>query len=811
MDCSEVIDENSKDLNKCPALKKIEFDNKAHLKKYIMWENKSNICWLDSSMALVAHNRTMKKYSGVSPQCNINKIISAYDDAIRIINGSENTMQQKLNLARRRLNYIQESTLDYLQPILKYKTGDPESAFCSLYNILIQDPVVKKIFDVTWLSVKECSDCGHNSESIKSKPIVTLSKIHSFDPENLKVIYRCNCNKSEQTMKLVFVSLPPCLIFHFENGAGNEKPPLSFITQRRVYYLTGIMTLEKSQDSTVNHFITWVRDPSVDKWLDCNDLNLDVICFSPDFPDINIKDVYMYVYEAFDDLGTITDSKIVKDKKSEENIPIFYLSDNSDAEMSDSQISATESNKDSRENKPLKPDLKSSSAKLDRNISLRRTLTTDKNAIEKSVQQADCSEHLKNISHNMINENIDEGQTKPIEVDEDKIPYENIKTDKNKVLKTSISPGSNWISTASNCAKEISKDICKSDSSTNENNITEKINENSFLFPNSRDDSLTSDDRHNDFVTKDSISAENEPSYKNEKEKNSKNASKNIRNNELLSKVARPNISKTVIPNPLKRLKIKDLIRLKCSDKTNVKKDDINNSQHFQTSNAEEREDKFILNSNGQQEKLSSHFLTNVGASSSGTSYVKIVRRKKIISDPLNKANFENDSVNPDLSEALDNTYVATPSTSTSLKTKGVAEDEDYVPLSEKSKKKKLSNGGKELLSSEKKIQEDLQSAQRKSQVKSKLNNTSTRTVGNNSGSNDSHTGPGRRADAAQNSSANSANHVTILRDFADSLSCHETGCNCASAKPEEIVDSTVDFVYAYWCKLAQEFQEFSE
>lgn len=303
--------------------------------KFLMFENKSNNCWLDASMALVAHNKTLKIMAGCNPASKLYEIINKYAEAITILNDNANPIiELRIKATKEKLLSLQNHTLEYLQPVLKCQNGEPDSAFCALLNLIYENKFIKESLSITWLWRKKCLKCNTSKLTQSSKPIVTLSKVNYFMPDCPTSVYMCSC-KTEQEMKLIYKELPPCLFFHFENGAGKgESPPFFFVIQDRKYQLTEIITLEKGEESSVNHFITWIRDPKSNKWLECNDLNSDIVSFISETPLIDLSDVYMYVYESFDKIGKMS-IEISADYAQEQdfgntNVEIIDLSDESE-------------------------------------------------------------------------------------------------------------------------------------------------------------------------------------------------------------------------------------------------------------------------------------------------------------------------------------------------------------------------------------------------------------------------------------------------------------------------------------------------
>ncbi|KFM59068.1 Ubiquitin-specific peptidase-like protein 1, partial [Stegodyphus mimosarum] len=290
-------------------------------KCYIMWENNSNLCWLDASMSLIVHNHTLRKVfkNGLSVKINespqIMKIFKSYYEAVYVINDRNLTRRYdpRLKIAKEKLKNIRESTLLYLQPFMKCKEGEPDSAFCSLYNLIAKDENVRNHFETEYAILRDCKKCNVRRTLKHKKPIITLSKVKSFEPSAPVSLFQCSsCKERDQEMVLIYKSLPPCLIFHFENGAGTGAiQHLEFDLQGRMYKLTGLMTMEKISDSTINHYITWIRDPATNKWLECNDLKPEILTFVGEQPDIKLQNVHIIMFEAADELGIITNNSAV--------------------------------------------------------------------------------------------------------------------------------------------------------------------------------------------------------------------------------------------------------------------------------------------------------------------------------------------------------------------------------------------------------------------------------------------------------------------------------------------------------------------
>ncbi|GIX79412.1 SUMO-specific isopeptidase USPL1 [Caerostris extrusa] len=277
---------------------------------YINWENVTNLCWLDSSMSLVVHNQTLCR-TAKKDDTQIAGIIKHFEQAISLVNDfySKDCIEKRIQEARSLLQTIQISTLNYLKPILKCSEGEPDSAFDSLLNLISQDEQLKNLFTVEYSWIGRCETCTTPIVRNYKKTIITLSRVRSFFPCSPISLCTCPvCKSPDQSVYLEYITLPQCFIFHFENGAGKgefQTTAMDFEIKNRKYRLSGLVTLDHSKDAAMNHFVTWIRDKDTECWLECNDLNSDVVIFDPKPLVIDLTKIYIIMYEALDDKGTI--------------------------------------------------------------------------------------------------------------------------------------------------------------------------------------------------------------------------------------------------------------------------------------------------------------------------------------------------------------------------------------------------------------------------------------------------------------------------------------------------------------------------
>ncbi|GIX72246.1 SUMO-specific isopeptidase USPL1 [Caerostris extrusa] len=242
---------------------------------------------------------------------------------------------KRIKEARSLLRTIQISTLNYLKPILKCREGKPDSAFCSLLNLISQDEQLKNLFTVEYSWIRRCETCTTPIVRNYKKTIITLSRVRSFFPCSPISLCICPvCKSPDQTVHLEYITLPQCFIFHFENGAGNgqfQTTAMDFEIKNRKYRLSGLITLHHGKNAAMNHFVTWIRDKDTEYWLQCNDLIRDFVIFYPKPLVIDLTEIYILMYEALDDKGTIrnkildTNSNVTAENA--EDIPFIDISE----------------------------------------------------------------------------------------------------------------------------------------------------------------------------------------------------------------------------------------------------------------------------------------------------------------------------------------------------------------------------------------------------------------------------------------------------------------------------------------------------
>ncbi|XP_054722032.1 uncharacterized protein LOC129231692 [Uloborus diversus] len=302
---SKVDDESCiKEVTQLP----LNMGEKFYLQYYILFENKSNNCWLNSALALLLNSQTLYCNLKSKNDTVLVKILQHYRDIMMYLLSPTKTLNGlRLSVASNRVKFVQELALAYLQPLLKCKDGKPDSAFNAVMNLIGSDVKAQNLFVASFNRGMKCDNCKIVRTRNDKKSVITLTKVESFNGSNPVSLCACpECKVPDQKMFLHYQSLPPCLLFHFENGAGEGiLEQMDFQVGARTYHLSGVITLQ-DKHGPIPHFVTWVRNPDTNQWLQSNDLGPRLTSFESSNPGINLNIIHMLCFEALDQMGVIT-------------------------------------------------------------------------------------------------------------------------------------------------------------------------------------------------------------------------------------------------------------------------------------------------------------------------------------------------------------------------------------------------------------------------------------------------------------------------------------------------------------------------
>lgn len=296
-------------------------------KRFLNFKNRANLCWLDSVMVMLANMETIKSTVENAANSEIRHIIDTYNEAVALFNLTESNEPK----CKKLLEDLQQQMQNYLKKFMKFVDGKPESAFVALFNLIHQDKSsIREHVTSCYVWFRSC-ECGSSPDcsNIRKEIVTITTELKDFYSDfGLFVKLFCNHCNVEGERLLYFKEIPPCLIFHFENGVGNcINLPIKFRHTGRFYYLTALVMYNKNP----NHFLTWIRNPLSDSWIKFDDLSKGHTSFSQVKPQLTGENIYMAAFESFDTRGrfqTVID--VNEDQIKKPNREVITLSDDDD-------------------------------------------------------------------------------------------------------------------------------------------------------------------------------------------------------------------------------------------------------------------------------------------------------------------------------------------------------------------------------------------------------------------------------------------------------------------------------------------------
>ncbi|GIY20491.1 SUMO-specific isopeptidase USPL1 [Caerostris darwini] len=277
-------------------------------KWFPMWKNEFNSCWLDSTMVLLSHNRTLWYRIRKDPDSSLMaNIICKYKIAIRFLNSSSSSHQDaKMIKIQHLLVSVRKKVSDYLKTKLSCIEDKPSSPFCALLNIISKDKEFEDIINVKFDKVLRCAKCHFTKIEEMEETILTFPKITYFNPCGSVTLIECPaCKNPYLELRFLYKTLPRVLIYHFEQGAGGGLLRCTDMKMStRAYILTGIIECVKDGNSV--HYTTTVRFIDTDLWLNFDGLRTKPETFHEGVPHLNVEHAHILVYEAVDPSYTVT-------------------------------------------------------------------------------------------------------------------------------------------------------------------------------------------------------------------------------------------------------------------------------------------------------------------------------------------------------------------------------------------------------------------------------------------------------------------------------------------------------------------------
>ena len=125
----------------------------------LQWQNRGALCWLDCTMALLVHSRTLAKcLSKPSKQTDgiVNELVDGWSRAQTIILKSNEDVA-----AAAVLNAVRDRVWQHLQPIMKCQMGINDSPVAALPLLLRENSVIQEEFSQFYQWEFTCTVCDY--------------------------------------------------------------------------------------------------------------------------------------------------------------------------------------------------------------------------------------------------------------------------------------------------------------------------------------------------------------------------------------------------------------------------------------------------------------------------------------------------------------------------------------------------------------------------------------------------------------------------------------------------------------------------
>lgn len=281
--------------------------------KYLQWENKDALCWLDVCLCLLVHNVWVQ--AAVGYRCGlVASLLQSYNKACALLCASQpvklessigsvsvrtgggqvpsssplmscsrnlhnfekdssNNAQESLTGSSLKVNTLEtegqklldearESIWQFLHPRLRCKRGNHESPVFSLPLLLEETSELGATSCLTYSWHLVCNQCGHRHHDgphVKSLPTFP-QVLNTFSMDKACFYRTCfHCKAPDQRMNMLYDRLPPCLVVHFVEGLHHhDLTHYDFCYDGVQYRVTGVVQYRSHPD----HFVAWLRRPS---------------------------------------------------------------------------------------------------------------------------------------------------------------------------------------------------------------------------------------------------------------------------------------------------------------------------------------------------------------------------------------------------------------------------------------------------------------------------------------------------------------------------------------------------------------------
>ncbi|KAM9729111.1 SUMO-specific isopeptidase USPL1 isoform 1-T2 [Menidia menidia] len=245
----------------------------------LFWSNTHNLCWLDSTLAVLVSCKSLKRKPNDEPQRSpVWQLIKGHEDICAAVqehkrtgrDGVTRVPSHVLQQANLDLHTLRMSAFQLLQPKLHCKLGQRETPVFALPLLLSMDPWLERLFQLTFQWEFKCTKCKVTTRETVTKILPTFTNIvPDWQPLHAVHFGPCNmCSKKNQRRTMLLDRVPAVFALHFVEGLpDNDVSMYAFDFKGKHYAVSAVIQYRKQ----LRHFSLWLSNGD-GSWLEYDDL-----------------------------------------------------------------------------------------------------------------------------------------------------------------------------------------------------------------------------------------------------------------------------------------------------------------------------------------------------------------------------------------------------------------------------------------------------------------------------------------------------------------------------------------------------------
>ncbi|ESO96210.1 hypothetical protein LOTGIDRAFT_144274, partial [Lottia gigantea] len=195
-----------------------------------------------------------------------------------------------------KLEDVREVVWDILQPRLKCEKGKNDSPVFALPLLIRESAELKHMFSIEYSLVFHCAKCDYRQENKFQKALPSLPNVPAdFSMKAPAFIRNCfRCEAPGQKMEMKIHRMQDIAMLHFLQGLPKVVyDELDFEFEGSLYSVTAVVQYKNNPD----HFVSWLRNPQGNQWMECDDLKSPLCQFENAPPRIPPEQIHIVMWE----------------------------------------------------------------------------------------------------------------------------------------------------------------------------------------------------------------------------------------------------------------------------------------------------------------------------------------------------------------------------------------------------------------------------------------------------------------------------------------------------------------------------------